>query len=136
MKENTEITKVFARKLYSLRTEAGFTQAELASRIGITPSMVSLLETASYEPNYTVLVKLADTLGVSTDYLLGQTLDRTNKRIKSQTLPPYDTELLLRIASLPEADREKILSMCDFLYTQQSQDKNDKAIKKTHNVVM
>jgi DNA-binding XRE family transcriptional regulator len=37
-----------ARKLYSLRTRAGLTQAQLAQRVGTTTSVISRLENADY----------------------------------------------------------------------------------------
>jgi len=38
-----------ARRIYALREEAGMTQAQLAKRIGTTPSVISRLENADYE---------------------------------------------------------------------------------------
>jgi DNA-binding XRE family transcriptional regulator len=38
-----------ARKIYTLRTKAGFTQAQLAKLIGTTASVICRLEDADYE---------------------------------------------------------------------------------------
>ena len=38
-----------ARKLYDLRTQAGFTQAALAKLVGTTASVISRLEDADYD---------------------------------------------------------------------------------------
>jgi ribosome-binding protein aMBF1 (putative translation factor) len=38
-----------ARKLYALRTDAGFSQRELAKRVGTTASVICRLEDADYE---------------------------------------------------------------------------------------
>jgi len=38
-----------ARKIYTLRTQAGLTQKQLAKRVGTTDSVISRLEDADYE---------------------------------------------------------------------------------------
>ncbi len=47
------------------------TQADFASRLGVTGAAVSAYETGNRLPSYEVLVKIANILGVSTDALLG-----------------------------------------------------------------
>ena len=42
----------------------------MASRIGVTPSMVSSYETDIRLPSYDVMMRLADVFGVTVDYLL------------------------------------------------------------------
>lgn len=59
------------KRLYALRTERGWTQKQLADRIGATPSIISAYETGTRKPSYEALVKLASLFSVSTDYLLG-----------------------------------------------------------------
>ena len=62
-----------------LRTARGITQVELAHRLGVSKQSVSNWENDNIQPSIEMLVKLAQTLAVSTDYLLGldgrQTLD-------------------------------------------------------------
>lgn len=53
-----------------LRVEKGWSQAELARRIGVSPSAVGMYEQGRREPSLTLLVCLAQVLCVSTDYLL------------------------------------------------------------------
>ena len=45
--EETENLRI-AKTIYELRTKAGFSQAELAKRIGTTQSVISRLEDADY----------------------------------------------------------------------------------------
>lgn len=53
-----------------LRVEKGWSQAELAKRIGVSASAVGMYEQGRREPSLALLVCLAQTLGVTTDYLL------------------------------------------------------------------
>lgn len=61
----------FGEKLKQLRTDAGMTQAELASRLNVTNSVVSYYELHERTPSPEVLIKLAGIFHVTTDYLLG-----------------------------------------------------------------
>ena len=45
---------------------------ELAQKIGVTESTISMYETGKREPDLETLVRIADVLDVSTDYLLGR----------------------------------------------------------------
>ncbi len=62
--------EAFARRLRELRRRAGFSQEELASRVGVSAQAVSKWEPALNLPETEVLVPLARLLGVSTDELL------------------------------------------------------------------
>lgn len=46
------------------------TQHELAQTLGMTPQHISAIEKDKWSPSLTLLPKLAEVLGVSTDYLL------------------------------------------------------------------
>ncbi len=62
------------------------TQADFASRLGVTGAAVSAYETGNRLPSYEVLVKIANILGVSTDALLGrQSADRVVVDVTSLT---------------------------------------------------
>ncbi len=58
-------------KVRFLRKKSNLTQSQLAEIIGVTKSMVSSYETSIRLPSYDVLIKLAYTFKVTTDYLLG-----------------------------------------------------------------
>jgi transcriptional regulator with XRE-family HTH domain len=60
----------FATRLRQLRRDKHLTQAQVASRIGVTPSMVSSYETDIRLPSYEVMMRIADVFGVTVDYLL------------------------------------------------------------------
>ncbi len=88
----------FALRVRQLRKDKHLTQAQVASRIGVTPSMVSSYETDIRLPSYEVMMKLADVFGVSVDYLLC----RQEKRF-------------LDISDLTEEEAAVLCSMADVL---------------------
>ena len=61
----------FGLKLKELRLNAGLTQQQLATQLGITKSVVSYYELQERYPSPEVLIKVASVFHVSTDYLLG-----------------------------------------------------------------
>lgn len=61
----------FGRKLKTLRLQNDLTQAQLASKLGLTKSVVSAYETNLRLPSYDVLIHIAKIFSVSTDFLLG-----------------------------------------------------------------
>lgn len=69
----------FGSKLKQLRLQAGLTQKQLGEIIGVTKSVISFYELQERSPSPDILMKLASTFHVSTDYLLGiessQTID-------------------------------------------------------------
>ena len=61
----------FPAILRQLRQERQLTQAELASRLGIAKSTVSMYESGEREPNFLQLERIADCFGVDMNTLLG-----------------------------------------------------------------
>lgn len=61
----------FGGTLKALRKAAGLTQAQLATQIGVTKSVISFYELQERAPSPDVLVKCAAIFHVTTDYLLG-----------------------------------------------------------------
>lgn len=82
----------FGKRLKKLRTEAGFTQADLAARLNVTKAVVSYYELQERSPSPEVLIKLANIFHVSADYLLGIT---QRKMIDVTDLTEEDMHLLL-----------------------------------------
>lgn len=60
----------FGPKLKTLRKNQKLTQQQLADRIGVAKSVVSYYESGDRYPSYDVLIKIARTFHVTTDYLL------------------------------------------------------------------
>ena len=91
------------KHIYSRRRALGMTQAELAAELGVTPQFVSALEKGVSSPSLPVLVKLAATLGTTTDYLLigrdRPTLDVAGVIRADKTLTPTAKRALITLVT-------------------------------------
>ena len=65
----TEPAKL-GRNLKRIRTEKGFTQADVADAVGVPCPYLSNIENGKVNPTLTTLTKLAKAVGVSVDELL------------------------------------------------------------------
>lgn len=65
----------FGEKLYQLRIRRGLTLAELGNLLGVHNTFVSQLEKGRKVPNAEMILKVADTFGVTTDHLMRDELD-------------------------------------------------------------
>ena len=69
-------------RIAALRREAGLSQAELASRLQVSPSALGMYEQGRREPSADTLVRLSRELGVTTDYLLtGKPAERETEKL-------------------------------------------------------
>lgn len=62
---------IFSERLKDCRKRFGFTQKELAQKLGIASSAVGMYEQGRREPDSTMLLKICSVLDTTTDYLLG-----------------------------------------------------------------
>lgn len=62
--------KMLGENLFWLRRAAGMTQAELASRVHVSPSSIGMYEQNRRIPNLDVLISLSDCFGVTLDELV------------------------------------------------------------------
>lgn len=61
---------ILAEKILALRTAQGWSQEELAEKLGVSRQSVSKWESAASIPDLNKILQLAQVFGVSTDYLL------------------------------------------------------------------
>ena len=74
-------------RIAALRRSAGWSQAELAQRLQVSPSAIGMYEQGRREPSAATLVALSQVFGVSTDYLLtGRPLNPPDQQAMSRTL--------------------------------------------------
>ena len=89
----------FAERLKELRKQANLTQVELAKQLGIGQSSYADWERGKKNPTQENLIRLAQILNVSVDYLVG------NSEAKSEALD--NIELLFRMNSKGLTEEEK-----------------------------
>lgn len=59
-------------RLKEIRTRHNISQFKLSELMGVSRSAVSMWESGASQPDYDMLIKLADFFDCSTDYLLGR----------------------------------------------------------------
>lgn len=64
---------IFSQRLRKARLKAELTQDQLADGLGMAMMTVSQYETSKREPNVSTLIKIADYLDISLDWLCGRT---------------------------------------------------------------
>jgi transcriptional regulator with XRE-family HTH domain len=99
----------FGRRLARLRKEQGFTQVELAARVGMIQALISDYERDKLRPYADVAVRLAEALEVSTDVLLG----RESAPAPHKPLSRRFLRRLQALESLPKRDQDAILRTID-----------------------
>lgn len=62
---------MLSQRIHELRLDFGWSQVELAKRLNISKQTVSNWENDNIQPSIEMLMRLAKTFGVTTDYLLG-----------------------------------------------------------------
>lgn len=89
----------FSERLKKLRKDTGLTQVDVASKLGISQQAYASWERGVKKPTQDNLVKIAQILNVSVDYLVGNS---------QETLGELDNiELLFRMNSKGLTDEEK-----------------------------
>ncbi len=81
------------------REKKGITQEELADRVNISPSHISVIERGVKTARIDTVARIANELDVSADYLLQDLVKRSR-----------ESQLLSSIMDLPETDRSRLLN--------------------------
>ena len=67
---------ILADKIIDLRKKNGWSQEELAAQLGVSRQAVSKWESTSSIPDLDKIIKLSEIFGVSTDYLLRDSMGK------------------------------------------------------------
>ncbi|MFS8303233.1 helix-turn-helix domain-containing protein [Bacillus altitudinis] len=89
---------MLGKRITSLRKQSGLTQEELAKKLNVSRSALSQYELGTRDPNYELLIKIANFFEVTTDYLL------TGKELNS-SMNPHKGDLMdqaLKVLDSPE----------------------------------
>jgi len=106
----------FKETFVRLRKERGWTQQQVADKIGISVGQVKKYEKGDSAPTLHILAKIALAFGVSADELVFE--DGAGVAAKK-----LDAELLKRfekVAQLPERERDAILVLIDSVIAKQT----------------
>lgn len=98
------------KRLAKLRKERGFTQVELAAKLETIQVVVSDYERGRLRPNPDMLVRLAKTLQVSADELLGI---KTLAKAESTSTTRRFARRLQAIDKLPKRDQDALIRTID-----------------------
>lgn len=89
----------FSERLKKLRKDAGLTQVDVANKLGISQPAYASWERGIKRPTQDNLVKIAQVLNVSIDYLVGNSEEKTDEL--------DNIELLFRMNSNGLTEEEK-----------------------------
>lgn len=99
----------FPEKLTQARKRKGLTQGQLARLTGTDSQRISRYERGVLVPTTAILIKLADALDVSLDYLLREAEARAVGTIRDTAL----LDQFAQIDSLPEQDKQLVKGLLD-----------------------
>jgi len=94
----------FGEKVAAIRKKKGLSQAELAEKVGIIGVTIGRYERDEIKPSIDVAAKIADTLEVSLDYLVGSSDELLDKSIVNK---------ILQIQKLPKEPKDHVLALLE-----------------------
>lgn len=109
----------FPRIITLLRKERGMSQKQVAADLQISQALLSHYEKGIRECGLDFVVRVADYYGVSCDYLLGRTPDRTGATLTVEDLPEPDAagkENTFRGSLLPTLNKKLIANSLNILF--------------------
>ena len=107
----TKPAPVFGQRLAALRKQRGWTQAELAERLGSTVKMVTYYEREAENPTRKTIESVAKVFGVSSAELMNQTSAKSNGH-KSGPQSRLQ-QLTQRLSMLPRQKQKVVVEMLE-----------------------
>ena len=98
---------MLSKRLKELREEKGYTQQEIASKIGLTKGAYGCYERGISVPDAQTLLELAEIFDVTTDYLLG----RVDNKKPLEDISKKQMEALKLSEKLTDKQLELIINM-------------------------
>lgn len=108
----------FNRIITLLRKERGITQKRAAEDLGVSQALLSHYEKGIRECGLDFVVRVADYYGVSCDYLLGRSADRSGVTLTVEEIPNPETakDNVYRGSVLPTLNKKLISNSLNILY--------------------
>ena len=101
----------FGERLAALRKERGWTQPQLAERLGTAVTMVTYLERRAKNPTVKTMEQIAGIFGVPVSELLG--LAKVQKSVRKPGPPSRLQELTERLSQLPRSKQKTVIEMLE-----------------------
>ena len=102
-------------RMLELRKKKEMTQKQVAAALGIGESSYCSYENGTREPNYQMLIKIADFFGVSLDYLLNHKISETDF-----TMSPENLEILKKYYAMELSARNLVNLLMDLVRNYES----------------
>ena len=108
----------FPRIITLLRTERNITQKDAAHDLNISQALLSHYERGARECGLDFLIKIADYYGVSCDYLLGRTSERSGAKLTVNDIPePEDAnDNVMKGSTLPILNKKLIANSLNIIF--------------------
>lgn len=104
----------FQERIKTLRQENNLSQNALAEKIKSSQKIIDYWEKGASEPKASFIVALADSFGVTTDYLLGREDDFGNVNVNSD-LNDEEKALLKAFRAMGKSDRQALSRFAEYL---------------------
>ena len=128
----------FNRIIKLLRTERGITQKQAAEDLHISQALLSHYEKGIRECGLDFVVRVADYYGVSCDYLLGRSADRTGAVLTADDIPNPDKmkDSIYHGSVLPTMNKKLISNSLNVLYAKVGQCHNKALVTEVSSYLM
>lgn len=70
MPTSSSPSEALGQRILQIRSRRGWSQGQLAARVGSTRTQISKYERGAYEPKFDLLGRIAEALGTTTDFLI------------------------------------------------------------------
>ena len=114
--EVSSMNSDFPRIITFLRKERGLSQKQVAQDLGISQALLSHYEKGIRECGLDFLVRAADYFEVSTDYLLGRTVQRKPASVSADDIPESDEIRHLKGSMINQVNRKLILNTTTVIF--------------------
>lgn len=129
----------FPRILTLLRKEQGISQKQAAAELNISQALLSHYEKGIRECGLDFVVRTADFYGVSCDFLLGRSPERTGATLSVDDLPEQDFSKENRLTGgsiLPTLNKKLILNSMNIIFDLLQKINNNNLTLETSNYIM
>lgn len=126
----------FPRIITFLRKERGLSQKQVAVDLGISQALLSHYEKGIRECGLDFLVKAADYYEVSTDYLLGRTVQRKPASVSAEDIPDSDEIRHLKGNMINQVNRKLLMNTTTVIFDLLAQIGEKKLTNAVSNYLM